>query len=207
MKLIIYFTFPLLLLGCAGTSVDNTPGMRTRYVDVQTPDPTGGAGIESQDIASMCDKMMREIINAPQIVNRTDPPLIIIDDEHFVNQSSSRIDKRLITDQLRVELNRIAQGRLYFVSRENIDMVEKERMLKREGVVTLGTLQLTEATAGADFILTGRITSLDGIASREGTQSRYHQITFELINLETGIVTWNGRYEFKKIGRDDVVYR
>lgn len=193
--------------GCSvQTSVDNSPGRPTHYVDPGSAGPIRGVGIESQDIKGMCDRMMRDILNTTQIVARACPPLIIMDDQYFTNESSSRLNKRLITDQLRIELNRAAQGRLYFVSRENIDMVEKERMLKQEGIVTSGTLPTTPATAGADFRLTGRIASLDAIATN-GLQSRYHQIIFELVDLQTGIITWSGRYEFAKAAQEDVIYR
>jgi hypothetical protein len=196
-----------VLCGCSvQTTVDNSPGRPTHYVDPGSAGPVRGVGIESQDIKSMCDRMMREILDTTQIAARAVPPLIIIDDQNFTNESSSRLNKRLITDQLRVELNRAAQGRMYFISRENIGMVEKERLLKQEGVVTTGTLPMTPATAGADFRLTGRIASLDAIAT-SGLQSRYHQITFELINLQTGIIAWSGRYEFQKAAQEGVEYR
>ena len=198
----------LCIGGCSvQTNVDNAPGRPTRYVDPRTPGPVKGIGVESQDIASMCDRMMRDILNAPQIAARQVPPFVVVDDKYFTNTSSSRINKKLITDQLRVELNRAARSRMYFVSRENIDIVEEERLLKREGVVTSGTLGTTPATAGVDFKLTGSIASLDGVVTDTGLQSRYHQITFELIDQETGIIAWSGRYEFEKVGQDNVVYR
>jgi PBP1b-binding outer membrane lipoprotein LpoB len=197
-----------VLCGCSvQTSVDNSPGRPTQYEDPGSAGLVRGVGVESQDIKSMCDRMMREILDAPQIAARAVPPLVIIDDQNFTNESTSRLNKRLITDQLRVELNRAAQGRMYFISRENIGMVEKERMLKQEGVVTTGTLPMTPATAGADFRLAGRIASLDAIDNTSGFQSRYHQITLELINLQTGIIAWSGRYEFQKAAQEGVEYR
>jgi len=197
----------LAMIGCAAnTSVDNSPGQNPVNVDPDSPGPIQGIGVESQDISSMCDMMMRDIVNSSQISGRQPAPIIILDDEYFKNESTSRINKKLITDQLRVGLNRAAQGRIFFVSRENIDMVEKERLLKREGVVTSGTLQPSEATAGGDFRLTGRIVSLDTIA-RSGFQSRYHQIVLELINLKNGIIMWSNQYNFKKATQDDIDYR
>lgn len=192
--------------GCATTHVENAPGRRTTYVEAGSPGPIEGVGIESQDIVSVSDRMMRDILKTTQIAARNPPALIIMDNQYFQNESSSRLNTKLITDRLRVELNRAAQGRMYFVSRENIDMVEKERLLKREGVVTQGTLGSTRATAGADFRLTGRIASQDQVA-RGGLQTRYHQITFELIDLESSVIAWSGQYEFKKAAQDDVVYR
>lgn len=199
-----------LICGCAAsykTRVDDTPGRPTQYVDPGTVDPIGGVGVGSNDIVSMTNRMMIDIINSTQIAGRTPPALIIVDDQHFKNESSSRLNKKLITNRLRVELNRRSQGRMYFVGREHVEMVEKERLLKREGVVTEGTLGTTPATAGADFRLTGTIASLDSVATRSGATSRYHQITFELIDLESSIVVWSNMYEFEKVGQDDIVYR
>ena len=198
-----------LICGCTTsykTRVDDTPGRPTTYEDIVTPGVVSGVGLESQDITSMTDKMMRDIMSVPQIVARSTPPLVIMDDEHFKNESSSRLNKKLITNRLRVGLNRASQGRMYFVGREHAEVVEKERLLKREGVVTSGTLGTTPATAGADFRLTGTIASLDSVAQR-GTISRYHQITFELVDLESGIIAWSGMYEFRKSAQDDIVYR
>jgi hypothetical protein len=130
-----------------------------------------------------------------------------VDAEYFRNESSSIINKNLITDKLRVELNRAANGRMIFVSRENISMVEKERLLKDKGVVTPGTGGAVPATAGADYRLTGRIASLDKVSSRTGETSRYHQITFEMVDLETAVILWSGMYDFRKSARDDDIYR
>jgi hypothetical protein len=48
---------------------------------------------------------------------------------------------------------------------------------------------------------------MDAASTKNGTVSRYHQITFELIDLEYGNIAWSGLYEFKKEAQDDVVYR
>ena len=40
-----------------------------------------------------------------------------------------------------------------------------------------------------------------------GMVERYNQISFELIDLESGVSVWANMYEFKKAGLDDAVYR
>ncbi len=200
----------LLLTGCATVNqgLDNNGGRKTVYSDATTTSAqVAGVGVESQDVISMTDKMMRDILSTPQISGRTTPPRIILDSAYFTNDSSSRINKNTITDRLRVELNRSASGRLIFLSRHYGDMVEKERELKRGGATDKGTIRSTKAQAGADFRLGGRITSLDATSTKSGTTSRYHQITFELIDLEFGNIAWSGLYEFRKEAQDDIVYR
>src|SRR5690606_9027156 len=110
----------------------------------------------------------------------------------FTNESSSRINKNMITDRLRIELQRAAQGRMVFIGREYSGMVEAERELKRSGVTDAGTIRSTRGTAGADFRLVGRITSADAVDSSSALTSRYQQISFEMIDLEYGTAVWGG---------------
>ena len=163
--------------------------------------------MESQDIVSMGDQMARDILASPALAGRTTPPRIILDAAYLKNESSSLFNKSLITDNLRVGLLRAAQGRIVFVGREYVDMVEKERLLKREGVTTPGTGRSSSATAGADYRLGGRIASLDQVDPRTGTNARFHQITFELVDLETSVIVWSNMYMFKKAAQDDIIYR
>ena len=198
----------LALSGCATPNLNNSAGSRVVYQDVSTTSTqVAGVGMEAQDIVSSTDKMVRDILSNPAIAGRTTPPRIIIDSEYFANDSSSRVNKNLITDRLRIELNRAAQGRLVFVARHYGDMVSKEREAKRSGETDRGTIRSTKAKAGADFRLGGRITSLDANSARTGTLSRYHQISFELIDLEYETIAWSGLFEFKKEAQDDVLYR
>jgi len=187
---------------------DNTAGRATVYEDINSSgSKVSGIGVESQDIVSMTDKMMRDMLQNVQLINRKRAPRVIIDSKYFVNESTSRINKNMLTDRLRINLNRAAKGRLVFVGRHYMQMVEKERELKRTGVVDSGTIRTTEATAGADFRLGGRITSLDSMDTESQLKSRYHQVTFELVDLELGTIVWSGLYEFKKTSQDDIIYR
>jgi PBP1b-binding outer membrane lipoprotein LpoB len=198
-----------LLSGCAATpNLDNSAGRRVMYQDVASPSATvAGVGVESQDVVSMTDKMVRDILANPQISGRAVAPRVILDAEYFTNESSSRINKNSITDRMRTDLNRASNGRLVFVSDQHAAMVEKAREAKRDGQVDGGTIRTTKARAAADFRLVGRITSQDAASATNGSVSRSHLITFELLDLELGTVLWSNYYEFKKEGKDDIIYR
>lgn len=206
-----YLTSILLvfLIGCATyeTRVDNSPGRPTLYEDAGTSGSVAGVGIESQDITSMTDKMMRDMLSTTGLAGRPVSPRVIIDDKYFVNESASVLNKKLITERLMVNLNRASAGRMIFVERTAAEMVETERKLKREGVLSDGTMGNTARSAGADFRLTGRIMSMDSVKNSAGITSRYHQISFKMVDLETGEVIWTGIYEFKKASQDDIIYR
>lgn len=197
-----------LLSGCAAPNLDNSPGRAVMYQDVSTASKTtAGVGVESQDVVSMTDKMVRDILSNPQVAGRATAPRVIVDSEYFTNDSSSRMNKNAITNRLRVELNRASNGRMVFVARHFGNMVENEREAKRSGQADKGTIRSTKAAAGGDFRLGGSITSMDAASTSTGNVSRYHQITFELVDLEYGTIVWSGIYEFKKEARDDILYR
>ncbi|MBF0205130.1 MAG: penicillin-binding protein activator LpoB [Desulfamplus sp.] len=209
-KSVCYFILiSLFITGCATytTRVDNSAGRATIYEDPNSVGKVAGVGIESQDVVSVTDQMMRDILATPDIANRTVPPRVIIDEAYFINESSSVINKRLITERLMISLNRAAAGRIVFVDRASVEMVLQERTLKRKGVVSGGTLGETSKVAGADFRLIGRIMSQDTTDSKSGDLSRFHMITFKLIDLETTIPVWTNMYEFKKSAQDDIIYR
>lgn len=203
------FLLLALVTACAKheARVNNTEGRATVYQDVNSPGLVQGIGIESQDIVSMTDRMMRDMLANPVLAGRNPPPRVIVDSEYFRNEGSTPINKNLITDRLRVELNRAASGRMLFIGRHYSDMVTKERDLKRQGLVTEGTLGSARAQAGGDFRLGGRIASQDSIQMSSGMASRYHQVTFEMVELETGLIVWSGMYELSKVAANDVVYR
>lgn len=195
--------------GCSVKSmVMNEAGKKSVYESVDTASKdTQGIGIESQDIVGMVDNMMRDIISTGFIVNKQVPPRVIIDSKYFKNQSSSRINKSMITDRLLVHLNRAAKGRIIFIEREEIEMVTDERELKREGHVSIGNLGNVKKVYGADYRLAGKIMSLDTLNNKSGMESRYHQITFKLVDLESSAVVWSNMYEFKKSSAANIIYR
>jgi hypothetical protein len=179
----------------------------TVYRDAASPDGVKGIGIESQDIISMTDAMLRDLLSVPQLMSAATPPRIVVDAQYFKNESSEILDKAMITDRLRVGLNRAAAGRVRFIGRQYFDMVQLERDAKDQGIVDVGTTGSTRAQAGIDYRLVGRIGTRDAVDTRTGTTSRYSMYTFELIDMEYGELIWSNIYEFKKENRDDVVYR
>lgn len=195
----------LLVAACSSPNVRNVAGYQAIQVDHTVSGPVAGVGIEAQDIVSMTDKMLRDILATPAIASLKTPPRIIIDSSDFENKGSQPINKDLIIDRLRVELNRAANGRMKFIGRKYAARVQKERELKREGVTDIGTTGLTKAQAGVDYQLVGSIGSLDSYQS--GIQQRYNQITFEMLDLESDELIWSNNYEFQKAGGDDAVYR
>ena len=188
-------------------TVQNAAGTPTTYQDPGSVGAVRGVGIESQDIVSMTDQMMRDMLTNPRLANAAPPPNVIIDAEYFANESSQRINKNTITDRLRVSLNRSSQGRMQFVGRQYADMVTAERNLKRNGVVDTASLPAAKAAKGGDYRLGGRISSQDSRDPRTGMIQSYNLIVFEMVDLETSEIVWSGMYEMSKSAQDDIIYR
>jgi penicillin-binding protein activator len=199
----------LVLSGC--TTYTTRPGDgRGRPTVMEDPTTVGrvaGVGIESQDVITMAHAMAGDILAAPAISGRQPPARVVVDAAYLRNQSSSVIDKTMLTDRLRVELTRSCQGKMVFLARHYGDMMEKERELEKEGAVTKGTGDTSERVLGYDFRLGGRITSIDSVDARSGVRSSFHQITFELVERGSGAIAWSKAYGFRKAAQDSVIYR
>ncbi|MBN2563888.1 MAG: penicillin-binding protein activator LpoB [Phycisphaerae bacterium] len=193
----------LLFTGCATPVVDNTPGRPSSYVDHTTPAGKQGVGIGSQDIVSMTDRMMRDMLANPRLANASPPPKVILDAAFFKNEGHQPINKNLIVDRLRIELLRASQGRMVFLARHAADMTEHEQSLRQEGVVTGQTARPTSA----NYRLAGSIKALSTVDPSSGQRTRYHQITFEMIDLTSQEIVWGGMYEYQKAATEDLIYR
>nr|WP_314444507.1 penicillin-binding protein activator LpoB [uncultured Sphingomonas sp.] len=198
-----------LLTGLAlptGALAQAAPQGGARELDPSRRGIVSGVGVESQDIIALSDRMMRDLLTVPEIAGRKTPPRIIVDAAYFTNESSQRLNKNLITDRLRVALNRASRGRMVFLARANAAMIEEERSLKREGATDVGTVGMTRAQFGSDYRLTGNIASLDS-RSRSGVTERFTQITLEMVDLESGAIAWSNTYDIDRAATDDVSYR
>lgn len=198
----------VVLAGCAQSKgVVNPNGTAAQDVEIGSRGPVSGVGIESRDIAAMSNQMMRDMMANPILAGSSTPPRVIIDAEYFKNNSTQPINKNLITNRLRNELNRAANGRMRFAGRSTIGAVEAERELKRQGVTDVGSRGLTKATGGVDFRLVGEIATMDSRNAKTGMMQRYNQIMFEMQDMENGDLVWSGMYEFERSAADDVIYR
>ncbi len=201
MKYLAAAVLAAMATGCASS------GATTSYENPDEMSSTAGVGVESQDIRAMTDRMARDILAAPVFAAKKEAPYVIVDDKYFVNEGSEPVNKRMITERLMVELNRAAAGRMLFVERQAEDMVQAERDRKRSGEVADGTVARSAKVAGADYRLTGRILTQDAIDAKAGSKTRYNQIVFKLVDLETSLAVWTGMYEFRKTSTSDVIYR
>ncbi len=127
-KKTLMVSFLLMLAGCMQSPrIPVQTNQNSVYKETTTP--VGGVGIQSQHFISAADKMAGDILASPAIINHPTKPRIVIDSAYFKNRSSSRIDINALTNKLRVELMRSANGRVVFLARHLADMTEEEWMV------------------------------------------------------------------------------
>lgn len=200
----------IVSVGCAttvGSSGGSSGFVRATYTDAsQTVQGVSGLGFESQDIRSMTDQMVRDILGTPRFGNAAQRPRVIVDDTRFVNESNQMVNLNLLLDRLRIELMRAAGGQIHFVSRQNVDLVQEEKELKEGGIVDAGNTDHRDAIAGADYRLIGKITSQSTVSNDSGIRTNYYQFSFEMLDLNTSLSVWGNLYDLKKFGADDTIY-
>ena len=193
----------VLVAGCASSGVKNPSGVSVTHMNADEQGFVAGTGIESQDLVMVADKMARSILAIPQIANAATPPTIVLNPVD--NQTRFPINKDIFLTRIRAQLNSKARGKVMFLARSQMEALEKERNLKREGSVTASTDPGVQEFKGADYFLTG---SLQGLSTRTAAgTSDYILYDFHLIDARSSVIVWEDSAEIKKQGLEDAAYR
>jgi len=176
----------VVTVGSAAT--DTGSGSTDKYQDPESVTSLNTANIESNDVIA-CAKFMVGRMLANPLINTSGgtPRVVIVDSKYFTVRTSTRLDKDLLIDRLRVELINAANGRIRFAGREYAAVVEEEKGLEEGGVVGKGTTELAE-NAG------NRI-------------QKYYLMTFEMVDTNTGEIVFSDKWEFKKQKTIPTAYR
>jgi PBP1b-binding outer membrane lipoprotein LpoB len=182
-------------------------GAPMQRVDPDQDDALGGTGVDSADVRQTADKIARSIVAMPTIFARGTPYVVVQDPQ---NQTRFPINDSMIVDRLVTLLVQNSGGRIQFVDRDNWELVQKERQLKRSGAVSVptdgsGQPNLAAAPLGSDYFLTSTLKSLS--KDNGELNSDYIVVTFKLTDSETGALVWQDDHEWKKVGEKGVIYR
>jgi PBP1b-binding outer membrane lipoprotein LpoB len=193
----------MLVSGCASSGVKNPNGVPVTQMNADEQGFVAGTGIESQDLVNVADKMARGIMGLPQIANAPTPPTVVL--QPVDNQTRFPINKDMFLTKIRAQLNSQARGKIIFLARSQMESLEKERNLKREGAVTASTDPNIQEFKGADYFLTG---TLQGLSTRTAAgTSDYVLYDFHLIDTRTSGIIWEDSADIKKQGLEDAAYR
>ena len=191
--LLIVLTFTLS--SCATTQVSHT-----QVIMPDDDDGMGGTGVESEDVRIVGRKMAISILEVPEIMNAQGIPRVAL--LPVKNSTRFVINKDILTQKIRIELNKNATGKVRFLARDRMDDILAERKAKREGLFTSSK---EGDLLGVDFYLTGELTGIS--KGSGGSRSDYVLMLFQLIDSETSDIIWEDSYEFKKVGTAGVLYQ
>lgn len=177
--------------GCTGT---------TRRVEVGRElvrDPTS---IAVQDFETIAQKMARSLISLPQIQNADAPPMIAF--LSVENRSNDYIDKKAFLEKIRTLLIKHSAGKVVFLDRHNLEKLRDEAEAKEAGELTASR---ETQFYGADFFLTGVISSINAAGGSEKTVFR--RFAFRLADAYTSAIVWEDEYETQIYHKRGLIYR
>ena len=166
-------------------------GSKVQYGDA-TAVETLTADYGSTDLQMIAEKMVRSMLASPVILGAHRPVLQV---SSVLNNTDEHIDTKAITDKIRTTL--IQSGKVQFsaseVRQEVIDELEFQRGSE---YVDPSTSKKIGKQVGADYLLAGEITSIR--KSKDGTKDVYYKMTLNLVDLETGLISWADEKEIRK---------
>ncbi|MEW6443310.1 MAG: penicillin-binding protein activator LpoB [bacterium] len=146
----------------------------------------------STDLQMIAERMVQSMLASPAISDGNRPVLQVAS---VVNQTGEHIDTKALTDKIRTTL--LKSGKVQFsaseVRQEVIDELEYQRS---SGYVDPETRRQVGKQVGAAYLLTGDIASIR--KSKDDTRDVYYKMTLNLVNLETGLISWADEKEIRK---------
>ena len=180
----------LALSGCASSPT-------VSYVDPNTVDTTA-IGFNSTDLQTTAKSMVDQMLASPVIVKltaKTSPTLYVAG---LTNNTSEFIDTTAITDTISTEL--IQSGKFQFVDMTKVQSIKKQLNYQNQsGMVDPNTAAKIGQQVGAQFMFYGAISSIT--QNNSSQESQYYQITMKLLNIQTGVITWQGQQQIRKVAK------
>ncbi len=178
-----------LLAGCGSS------GPTVSYVDPNTVDTTS-INFSSTDLQTTAATMVNQMLTSPVIVNLTKNQSPVMYVSGLTNNTSEFIDTQAITDTISTQL--IQSGKFQFVDMNKVAAIKKQLAYQNSsGMVNPATAAKIGQQVGAQYMFFGDISSIT--ATNSSQQSQFYQITMRLMNIQTGIITWQGQQQIRKV--------
>ncbi|MEI8095578.1 MAG: penicillin-binding protein activator LpoB [Spirochaetales bacterium] len=187
---VLLFVGVLLLLGSCTTtrsvsrvSADTAVDLSGRWNDTDA----------QQTAQAMIDDVLKRGWIADFTAENQRKPVLIIGEVR--NRSSEHIETLVFTKSLEREL--INAGKVKFVASKTERVAVQDELMAQQSQTSLDTVKRLGQETGADFYLSGVITSV--IDAIEGQKVVYYKVNLELTNIETSEKVWIGEKQIKKI--------
>ncbi len=178
-------------LALAGCSSNPT----VSYVDPNAVSNTT-INYSSTDLQTISAKMVDEMTSSPLVARITangNMPIIFIGG--MQNNSDQQIDTKALTDAISTRL--IQSGKFQFVDMSQVDAVKAQyQYQQKSGMVDPQQEVSMGKQVGARYMLYGDISSINQRNSSQ--QSLYMQVTMKLLDIQSGLIVWQGEKQISK---------
>lgn len=166
---------------------------------VQYGDPTAVETVDekfgSTDLQQIAAKMVDSMLTFPSVMQMTANRQPVLYVEGVKNKTREHIDLESVTDTIVNKLLRSAKFR--FVDKATRDLARQELGFQNDsGMVDPNTAAQIGRHVGAQYMLHGNISNITKQSA--STKDVYYKFTLKMINLETGILTWQDEKEIRK---------
>ena len=149
------------------------------------------------DARKTAEHMIKGMLEKPWLDNFKkahggEKPVVIVDDVE--NRTDEHLDVKQLTDYIQDEL--INSGSVRFVNKAQRQKLLEEIKYQQSGQVAKGSAKKGGRQLGADFVLSGNITS--SVHAMDEKKTVTYQTNLTLTDIETFEFVWSTKYEIKK---------
>lgn len=179
----------LALIGSACTG--NRAFTRGTYEDPNTIEMLSDHFNEN-DLQLIAKTMVNSLSESAAFQQIQGRPVIVIG--RMKNSTSEHIDMKSLADKMLVDL--MKTGKFAFTDKGSRQEVAEELEYQGSGYVDPNTAKVPGQQVGADYMLTGEISSIVQQVGRD--KMVYYKMTTKLHNLRTNLIEWTEEKQLRK---------
>lgn len=151
----------------------------------------------STDLQTTAQTLVNQMLTAPAVVGITgnnQQPVVFIGS--VTNNSDQHIDTTALTNAISTPL--INSGKFQFVDMTQVEAVKKQfNFQMQSGMVDPAKASQVGKQLGARYMLYGYVSSINQRNSSE--QSLFMQFTLKLMDIQSGVILWQGEKRIRKV--------
>jgi len=152
------------------------------------------------DMRKVTQSVVDEIVASPFLSKHEKPPIMVI--VGVQNRTKRYVDTKSLTDRMRTLL--FKSGKAQFVNATRREQLMKEQK-HQAAHATAETRVAIGRQIGARYMVSGSLVEMESESPRQVRVSKkkvnYYQLTIEVTDLETGLMTWTTEKEFAREAR------
>ena len=145
------------------------------------------------DMKIIADEMVKSLTGSAVVTEAKKAPVVLV--TLVKNRTEEHIDMKSMTDKIRTAV--IKSGKFRFTDKEvRNEMADEQDYQHNTGYVDPETARKKGKQIGAEYFLTGEIT--DRVQEVGSKKYIYYKATFNLVNIQTGLLDWTDDKEMRK---------